>query len=68
VPGWQLAQTRSADDVPAAETYVPGSQVVHVEHRAAFVAVLNSPLGQVSQPRSLVLEGAVFTNCPAVQE
>jgi hypothetical protein len=44
---------------------VPAEQSRHVVHMLAFVMVLNVPLAHVPQPRSLVAEGAPFTNWPA---
>lgn len=41
VPLWHGVHTRSADAVPAAETYVLGWHVVHGVHDGALVAVLN---------------------------
>ena len=61
-------QTRSADVVPAAETYVLGWQIVHAVQDGALAVVLNCPLGQLAQMRSPVLDGAVTTSCPAVHE
>jgi hypothetical protein len=60
--------TRSADVVPAADTYVPGWHVDQGPHEVTFVPVLNCPLVQLEQIRSEVDVGAAETNCPAVQE
>ena len=59
------AQARSADVVPAAETYVPGVQVCQGAHESALAVTLKVPPAQLPQTRSTRGEPAALTNMPA---
>jgi hypothetical protein len=60
VPTAHGAQTRSATDVPAAVTDVPGAHVVHATQDVASDVVLNVPLAHAEHVRSVVGEPVVL--------
>lgn len=60
-PAGQVKQTRSTVLEGLLETYVPGAQVDHTVQEAALFTVLNVPLVQAVQVRSLVVVPSLET-------
>jgi hypothetical protein len=66
VPAAHGPHCRSPVALPAALTNVPGSQVVHTAHVAAFDVALKLPLVQLAHARSVVAVPSVATRWPAM--
>jgi len=66
-PTGHVVHCRSSIEVPAALTYVPGTQFVHGVHVSAFATALNPPLAHAMHVRSVVGLPGVRTSSPGTQ-